>query len=377
MFILNETDSLSSARIDFKNLVFDLQLLAGEKTEPATERKRREAIQQGNIAKSQDLASVIILLAGFLMLRFYGPELYGICGDYMRYSMSTAIHTKLSLPETVMLFNQLIYVLIKTLAPFMVAIMLSAIAANMIQTGFLFRLDPMIPDIDRLNPISGLQNVFSWKLVAELVKSILKILIVAYIPYATLRDQMPTIIRFIQLEPMPAMIILLKMIFYMAIKIILVLLFLALADWAFQKWRYEENIKMSKEEVKEEYKQREGDPRVKQKIRERQRQAASRKMMDEVPKATVVVTNPTHIACALKYDGTPGTAPIVVAMGAGLIARRIKEIATENKIPIIENKPLARNLYKMVEIGDEIPQDLYGAVVEILLQVHRMKQQTA
>jgi flagellar biosynthetic protein FlhB len=295
----------------------------------------------------------------------------------MRYTMGTAIHNNLSLPETIMLFNQLIYLLIKILAPFMTAIMLSAVAANMIQTGFLFRFEPMTPNLDRLNPISGLQNVFSWKLVAELIKSILKIMVVAHIPYATLKEQMPMIIRFIQLEPMPALIILLRIIFYMAIKIILVLLALALADWAFQKWRYEENLKMSKEEIKEEYKQREGDPRIKQKIREKQRQAANRRMMDEVPKATVVVTNPTHIACALKYDPQTSNAPIVVAMGAGLIARRIKEIANENNVPIFENKPLARALYKMVEVGDEIPSDLYGAVVEILAQVYRKKSQTA
>ncbi|GAB4267873.1 MAG: flagellar biosynthesis protein FlhB [Candidatus Rifleibacteriota bacterium] len=363
--------------IDFNCLGFDLQLFAGEKTEPATEKKRREAAQQGNVAKSQDLGSVIILLAGFLMLRFYGPQLYGLCGDYMRYTMANAIHTQLSLPDTLMLFNQMIYMLLKILAPFLVAIGLSAIAGNMIQTGFLFRFDPMIPNIDRLNPVSGLQNAFSWKLVAELIKSILKILIVAYVPYTTLKEQVPTIVRFVQLEPTPAIIILLKIIFYMAIKIILILLALAIADWFFQKWRHEENLKMSKEEVKEEYKQREGDPRIKQKIREKQRQAATRRQMSEVPKATVVVTNPTHIACALKYEPSSNSAPVVVAMGAGLIARRIKEIASENGVPIIENKPLARALYKMVEVGEEIPSDLYRAVVKILAQVYRMKGQTA
>jgi flagellar biosynthetic protein FlhB len=176
---------------------------------------------------------------------------------------------------------------------------------------------------------------------------------------------------------MPAIIILLKTIFYMAIKIILILLALAIADWFFQKWRHEENLKMSKEEIKEEYKQREGDPRIKQKIREKQRQASTRRMMDEVPKATVVVTNPTHIACALRYDPEQNNAPIVVAMGAGLIARKIKEIANENNVPIVENKPLARALYKMVEIGDEIPSDLYGAVVEILAQVYRTRSKQA
>ncbi|PKL50788.1 MAG: flagellar biosynthesis protein FlhB [Candidatus Riflebacteria bacterium HGW-Riflebacteria-2] len=354
---------------------FDLQLFAGEKTEPATEKRRQEAIDRGNIAKSQDLSSVIVLLTGFLMLRFYGPQLFGMCGEYMRYTFSQAIFTDLSLPGTLILLNQFILVLLRILTPFMLAILLGSIVSNIIQTGFLFRFEPLMPDIDRLNPVSGIQNIFSWKMVAELLKSILKILIVAYVPYSTIRENIPMLVRFMQLEPVPAIVIILKTAFVMAIKIILILLFLALADWAFQKWRHEENIKMSKDEIKDEYKQREGDPRVKQKIREKQRQAASRRMMEEVPKATVVVTNPTHIACALRYEINKDNAPVIVAMGAGLIAQKIKEIAAENNVPIIENKPLARQLYKMLEVGDEIPSELYNAVVEILKQVY-MKRQT-
>jgi flagellar biosynthetic protein FlhB len=363
--------------VSLVNVAFDLQLFAGEKTEPATEKRRQDAIQRGNVVKSQDLGSVVVLLTGFLMLRFYGPQMYGMCGEYMQYSFSHAIFTELTLSETIILLNQFILVLLKIMTPFLMAILLTSIASNIIQTGFLFRFDTLIPDIDRLNPVSGIQNIFSWKMIAELVKSILKIIIVSYIPYNTMRTEIPMLIRFFKIEPMPAMIILLKIIFAMAMKIIAILLVLALADWAFQKWRHEENIKMSKEEIKEEYKQREGDPKVKQKIRERQRQASSRRMMDEVPKATVVVTNPTHIACALKYDPQNDNAPTLVAMGAGLIAQKIKEIAKEHNVPIIENKPLARQLYKMLEIGDEIPSDLYAAVVEILAQVYRMKNRSA
>lgn len=356
---------------------FDLQLFAGEKTEPATEKRREDAIQRGNVAKSQDLGSVIVLLTGFLMLRYYGPQMYGTCGEYMRYCFTQTIFTELDLPETLIILNQFILTLLKIMTPFLLAIVLTSVASNVFQTGFLFRFEPLIPDLDRLNPVSGLQNVFSWKMIAELVKSILKIVVVSYIPYTTMRSEIPMLIRFVKLDPTSAMVILLKIIFSMAIKIILVLLVLALADYAFQKWRHEENIKMSKEEIKEEYKQREGDPKVKQKIREKQRQASSKRMMEEVPKATVVVTNPTHIACALKYDPQNDNAPTLVAMGAGLIARRIKDIAIENNVPIIENKPLARQLYKMLEIGDEIPSDLYAAVVEILAQVYRMKNQAA
>ncbi len=353
---------------------FDLQLFAGEKTEPATEKRRQDAIDRGNVPKSQDLSSVIVLLTGFLMLRYLGPDLFGRCGEYMQYAFSHAIFTDLTLNGTLILFNQFILLLLQILAPFLFGIFLSGVISNLLQTGFLFRFEPLMPDIDKLNPISGLQNIFSWKLVAELVKSILKILIVAYIPYATIRDQFPFLMRMVQVEPVPATILVLKLIFSMAIKIIMVLLVLALADWAFQKWRHEENLKMSKDEIKEEYKQREGDPRVKSKIRERQRQASRARMMEEVPKATVVVTNPTHIACALKYVAGEDSAPKLIAMGAGLLAQKIKEIAKEHDIPIIENKPLARQMYKMLEIGDEIPQDLYAAVVEILAQVYRMKK---
>ncbi len=379
MKFLEETGArqLFLPAVSFAERPFDLQLFAGEKTEPATEKRRQDAIDRGNVPKSQDLSSVVVLLTGFLMLRYWGADIFGRCGEYMQYTFSHVIFSELTLNETLVLLNQFILLLMQIMAPFLFGILISAVISNLLQTGFLFRLDPLLPDIDKLNPISGIQNVFSWKLVAELVKSILKILIVAYIPYATVRDQFPFLMRMALIEPIPATIIVLKLIFGMAIKIIMVLLVLALADWAFQKWRYEENIKMSKDEIKEEYKQREGDPRVKQKIRERQRQASSRRMMEEVPKATVVVTNPTHIACALKYVPGEDSAPKLVAMGAGLIARKIKEIAGENDIPIIENKPLARQMYNMLEIGDEIPQDLYAAVVEIMLQVHRMKNRAA
>lgn len=356
---------------------FDLQMFAGEKTEPATEKKREEARQKGNVPKSQDLSSVIILLSTFIGIRMYGAQLYGHCGEYMRYCFTHAIHSPLTLPEALVLFNQWIMLMFKALTPIMLIVMFSSIVANLMQTGVLFRFDPLIPDLDRLNPISGFQNIFSWKLVAELVKSILKIVIVAYIPYSTLKEQLPFIIRFIQLEPIPAIILLMRIIFSMGIKILLILLVLAVFDWFFQKWRHEENLKMSKEDIKDEYKQREGDPRIKQKIREKQRQASTKKMMDEVPKATVVVTNPTHIACALQYDPESSGAPAVVAMGAGLIAQRIKEIAKEHKVPIVENKPLARALYKMVEVGDEIPPDLYGAVVEILANIYRTRSEAA
>lgn len=369
---------MSIRKLRFTELPFDLQMFAGEKTEPATEKRREEARDRGNVPKSQDMESVVVLLAAFMTLKAFGPEMVAIWGDYMKYTLTNLIGTELTLPHVLLIMNQLVVIMLKSMAPLLLAIVLTATSVNLMQVGFLFTLEPFIPDIERLNPISGLSNVFSWKMVAELVKSILKILVVAYIPYSTLRDQLPSLIRFVQLEPMPSVILLMKLLFTMSLKIILLLLAVAVGDWFFQKWRYEENLKMSKEDIKEEYKQREGDPKVKAKIRERQRRLASKRMMEEVPKATVVVTNPTHIAVALRYDKTAGIdTPTVVAMGTGLIARKIKEIAAEHGVPIIENKPLARSLHKMVNVGDEIPGELYQAVAEILAEVFRSNQSQA
>ena len=364
--------------ITISDLPFDLQMFAGEKTEEATEKRKRDAVQEGNVAKSQDLGSVVILLAGFLMLRAYGANMYSRCADFMRYCFGQILQSNLTLNEALILLNQFIVVTLIITIPFMLAIMLAGIFSNVIQIGFLFRFDPMTPNFDRMNPVSNIQNMFSWKMVAELVKSILKILIVAYVPYSTIKEEFPKFIGFIKSNPIYSFGILLDICYAMAIKIILIFLVLAIADWFFQKWRYDESLKMSKEDIKEEHKQQEGDPHVKQKIREVQRRASQRRQMEEVPKATVVVTNPTHIAVAIKYNfGEKNAVPEIVAMGSGFIAQKIKEIARENNVPIVENKPLAREMFKKANVGDKIPEELWTAVAEILAQVVRDRQKKA
>lgn len=369
--------SNNSNYITISEIPFDLQMFAGEKTEEATEKRKRDAIQEGNVAKSQDLGSVLILLAGFLMLRAYGENMYSRCADFMRYCFSHILYYRFNIDEALILLNQFIVVTLMILLPFMIVIMLAAIFANVIQVGFLFRFDPMTPNFDRMNPVSNIQNMFSWKLVAELVKSFLKIFIVAYVPYSTIKEEFREFIGFIKSSPLPSFGILLDVCYHMAIKIILIFLVLAIADWFFQKWRHDEGLKMSKEDIKEEHKQQEGDPHVKQKIRELQRKASARRQMEEVPKATVVVTNPTHIAVAIKYIPGETPAPLIVAMGTGLIAQKIKEIAKENDVPIVENKPLAREMFKKASVGDEIPQELWTAVAEILGQIFREKYRKA
>jgi flagellar biosynthetic protein FlhB len=375
--LIDSNNSNYSNYITISEIPFDLQMFAGEKTEEATEKRKRDAIQEGNVAKSQDLGSVLILLAGFLMLRAYGENMYSRCADFMRYCFSHILYYRFNIDEALILLNQFIVVTLMILLPFMIVIMLAAIFANVIQVGFLFRFDPMTPNFDRMNPVSNIQNMFSWKLVAELVKSFLKIFIVAYVPYSTIKEEFREFIGFIKTNPLPSFGILLDVCYHMAIKIILIFLVLAIADWFFQKWRHDEGLKMSKEDIKEEHKQQEGDPHVKQKIRELQRKASARRQMEEVPKATVVVTNPTHIAVAIKYIPGETPAPLIVAMGTGLIAQKIKEIAKEHDVPIVENKPLAREMFKKASVGDEIPQELWTAVAEILGQIFREKYRKA
>ena len=371
-------NSNNSNYITISDLPFDLQMFAGEKTEEATEKRKRDAVQEGNVAKSQDFGSVIILLAGFFMLRAYGVNMYSRCADFMRYCFSHKLPFTLGFNDALVLINQFIAITLIITLPFMLVIIIAAIFANVIQVGFLFRFDPMTPNFDRMNPVSNIQNMFSWKMVAELVKSFLKIFIVAYVPYSTIKEEFPNFIGFIKANPLPSFGSLLDVCYAMAIKIIVIFLILGFIDWGFQKWRYNESLKMSKEDIKEEHKQQEGDPHVKQKIRERQRQASARRQMEEVPKATVVVTNPTHIAVAIKYNfGEKNAVPQIVAMGSGFIAQKIKDIARENEVPIIENKPLARELFKKANVGDEIPQELWTAVAEILAQILRENKRKA
>ena len=239
-------------------LPFDIQMFAGEKTEEATEKRKRDAIKEGNIAKSQDAGSAAILLISFVMLNTYGRRMMEICGNFMLFTFEYAMTTQLNLDEAMILINRFISTSSAVVLPVMIAIIFTAIIINIVQVGFLFRFDPLTPNLDRMNPISNIQNMFSWKMVAELVKSILKILIVAYIPYATIIDSMPLFIKYIKLPPIPSFGGVLSICYDMAIKIIMIFVVLALADWWFQKWRNDESLKMSKEEIKEEHKQSEG-----------------------------------------------------------------------------------------------------------------------
>jgi flagellar biosynthetic protein FlhB len=257
--------------------------------------------------------------------------------------------------------------------PILLAAVLAGYLANVMQIGFLVTSETLKLDINRINPISGFQRIFSKRSIAELLKSIFKTVLVSYVAFSYLWKQFPGFSVMMDTPIETSFSFIGEVTFNTGWRILVVLFVLAIADYGFQLYEYEQSLKMSKQEIKEEYKNIEGDPQLKSKIRERQRQMASRRMMQEVPKATVIITNPTHFSIALKYADTIN-APLVLAKGADLIAKKIIEIAKENNIVIVENKPLARLLFSKAEIGTTIPGDLYQAVAEVLAYVYRLKK---
>ena len=263
--------------------------------------------------------------------------------------------------------------LAKTAMPVMFGILIIGLGINFFQVGLMISTEKLEPKLENLNPINGFGRIFSKRSLVELFKSIFKIIVIGFFLYLYLKEQIPLMPYFIYFDLAQSLAETADIIFNMAFQIIAMIMFMAAVDYAYQKWQTTQDLMMTKQEVKDEYKQTEGDPQIKGKIKQKQRQMAMSRMMQEVPKADVIVTNPTHLAIALQYsDGM--VAPVVVAKGQDLVAERIKNIARENRITIVENKPLARALYEAVDIGGTVPQELYQAVAEVLAYVYKLKK---
>lgn len=351
---------------------FDLQLFAGEKTEDATPKRQADARQKGQVAKSQEINSAFIILASFMALKILGGYMYEQMAEYTIFIFSN-IPEDLTQPTLVNIFMDILVVLAKTALPVMLVIMVIAIIVNLFQVGINFTTKPLMPSLEKLDPISGAKKILSKRSLVELVKCILKIIIIGSFIYRFLLQEMGHLPELIFSDLVGSINYFSDVLFTLAFQICGVLLVLAAMDFMYQKWEHQQSLKMSKQEVKEEFKQSEGDPFIKGKIKQKQRAIAMQRMMQEVPKADVIVTNPTHFAVALKYEKGM-TAPIVIAKGQDLIAQRIKTIAKEAKIVIVENKPLARALYATTEVGDIVPQELYKSVAEVLAYVYRLKK---
>lgn len=272
---------------------------------------------------------------------------------------------------------QLLLDTVVIVAPLMGAVVLAGFAANALQVGLVLSGEPLSPKGSRLDPIAGIGRMFSVRSAVELIKGLAKTALIAYMVFAFLKAEYPTVVRLMGADPGQIAAGIGGLMFRMLFRAAIALLVIAAVDYGFQRYQHEKNLRMTKQEVKEDFKRSEGDPLVKSRIRQRQRQMARNRMMQQVPEADVVVTNPTHYAVALKYDADTMTAPVVLAKGQRLVAERIKEIARESKVPMVENVELARALYKSTEVGDEVPAALYLAVAEILAYVYRLSGRTA
>ena len=344
------------------------------KTEEATSKKIRETQEKGQFANSRELTSTFVLLAAILSFALSGQQgtLKMIATWKHIFSQSYAI--SLTFNNMYDIVQWILAQMISIMAPILSTIMVAGILANLLQTkGISFAIEPLKPKFSKLNPLKGIGRIFSKNSISELMKSLFKVGVLTFIGYITIKsrmEQMPPMMSFSVGQILSFMG---DVMLEIMIKALLFMALLAAADMTFQVFQHKEEIKMSKEEVKQERKETEGDPQIKQRIRSTQLELARKRMMAAVPEADVVVTNPTHISVALKYDKDIHQAPIVVAKGADNIAAKIKEIAKNSNVPLVENKPLARTLYKTVEIGQFIPANLFRAIAEILAQVYKLK----
>lgn len=357
---------------------FDLQLFAddsptGQRTEPATPRRREKAREEGQVAKSADLSAMFVVTLCFIVIYYSGSFSMKTVAEYMKTSFSgpAIAFDDASINRLIIDFALATWLAI---LPVILTAFIAAIVVNFYQVGFYFSAEPLMFNITRFNPVNGMAKIFSKEPLFELIKSTLKVLVVIYIPYSFFTGHLSSFSKFMGMETGQMVGTAAPMLFEMSLKILMVLMILAIIDYTYQYFEFEKKIMMSKYDIKQEYKQEEGDPYLKQEMRRRARKIATGQMMREVPKAKVVVTNPTHLSIALAYEGAEkGGAPMVVAKGADFIALKIREIAKENDIPLYENKPLARELYEKVEVGENIPEEFYEAIAVAFAFVYKQK----
>ncbi|WP_246939892.1 flagellar biosynthesis protein FlhB [Bacillus pinisoli] len=352
----------------------DLQFFAGEKTEKATPKKRQESRKKGQVAKSQDVNAAILLLFVFLFFWFSGGMMLERMLNLFRKTFEDFMLLELSEETTFSLLFTLLPEIAFIILPVMLVALIGGVMATYMQIGFLFAPEAIKFKLEKLDPIKGAKNIFSMRALVELLKSSLKITFVGLVTFTVLWFDWDGIMRLSQVSIEEALVFLSMLVLKMGFAATIMLLFLSVFDYIYQKFDFEKNIRMSKQDIKDEYKNVEGDPQIKSKIKQKQREMAMQRMMQEVPKADVIITNPTHYAIALKYDETKMDAPYVVASGVDYIALKIRSIAENHEIPTIENRPLARALYEQTEIGDAVPEEFFKAVAEILAYIYRLKQ---
>ena len=365
-------------------LKYNLQFFAkdgpgGEKTEEPTGKKLSDARKEGQVAKSKEIANAFGMLALFLILKVY----VGTIGT----RFIEAFHVVYGqIPELVKMYNGNIPVnslqvlirsmmvrLLTIIAPVLLIGVMVAVICDIVQVKWKPTTKPLKPKFSKLSPVKGFGRIFSPNSLVELLKSVLKLIVIGYVVYSYLKDRIGQIFILYDITLNQAIGLIGEIAIDLGIRIAMVYMVIAFLDFAYQKWKFHQDMKMTKQEVKDEYKNQEGDPQVKAKQKQRMREASMRRMMSQLPEADVVITNPTHYAVAIKYDPEKYDAPYVLAKGEDYLAQRIKDVAKEHEIEIVENKPLARMLYANVEVGGLIPPELYQAVAEVLAFVYHLK----
>ena len=362
-------------------LEYNLQFFAkdgngGEKTEPETPKKLEKARDEGQAAKSQDLNTAVLLFVLFSCLRFFGGFMMERINNVFLFfynSISGYAGEDFSVVRVTGLLQFGMKEILMVILPIIILAVIAAFIVNVVQVKWKVTFKPLRPKPSKLNPVSGFKRFFSKDKLVEMIKAIVKVAILFYVVYSSLKEEWGLVINIYQLDLWPAISLIVDTVLMTSFKISAVFLVIAFADWKYQKHKFKTDMKMTKQEVKDEYKNAEGNPQVKGKIRRKMQEASRRRMMQQLPEADVVITNPTHLAVALKYDKTEAEAPVVIAKGADYVAARIRETARENHIEIVENKPLARMLYHNVEIGEQIPPELYQMVAEILAYVYGLQ----
>jgi flagellar biosynthetic protein FlhB len=345
-----------------------------EKTEQATPKRKEEAREKGQVAKSRELASVAILGACLIYFYFGASQMFARLSKLMKTYFIQSGQISVSLDNIHSIILDFIYQAFIILFPFLLVALLAGFIANIAQVGFMFSSEAIMPKFSKIDPLKGFQRLFSARSLVELVKSVAKILIVGFVAYLTMRSESDKILPLMQYSVPDILVYIGRVSFKILYTTSIVLLALAIFDYVYQKWEMDKSLKMTKQEIKEENKQTEGDPLVKGRIRRLQREIARKRMMAQVPKADVVITNPTHFAVAVSYVPEKMHAPVVIAKGADFLAEKIKEIAKNHNVPIVENKAVAQVLYRMVQIDQAVPETLYKAIAEILVYVYSLKQ---
>ncbi len=360
---------------------YDLQLFAkdgdgGEKTEEPTAKKLTDARKKGQAAKSKEITTASSLLLFFITIKIF----LGFVGErfltsyyYLYSGITKYTDNEFTLQIACSLMGSVFQLIIITLIPFLAISFVTVFVSELVQVKWQISFEPMKPNFNKFNPVSGMKRIFSKDKIVDLLISLVKIAVLTYIVYDFLKDRWAMVLNMYSYTLFQAIELIGNTVIDIGIRISVIFFIVAFADWRYRKWKFHEDMKMTKQEVKDEFKNAEGDPKIKSQQRARMQQASQRRMMNSLPQADVVITNPTHLAVAILYDKTKYEAPIVVAKGADFLAAKIKDVANENDIEIVENKPLARMLYHNVDVGAQIPPELYQMVAEILAYVYNIK----